>query len=89
VPVISNRERAVIQAIARGSTTAEVARDLYISPHTVRSYVKTAMRKLGSRTRAHGVAVAMQHGLISGVEEDAASSDAGVPMVAGELARRR
>jgi DNA-binding NarL/FixJ family response regulator len=68
---ISNRERAVFQAIARGGTTAEVARELYLSPHTVRTYVQTGLRKLGSRTRAHGVAVAIHRGLISsaGAEE--------------------
>jgi DNA-binding NarL/FixJ family response regulator len=69
---ISNRERAVFQAIARGRTTTEVASDLYISPHTVRTYVKTGLRKLDSRTRAHGVAVAIDRGLISSAEADAA-----------------
>jgi len=62
---ISPREQAVFQAIARGLTTEEVAGELYLSPHTVRTYVKTGMRKLGSRTRAHGVAVAIDRGLIS------------------------
>jgi DNA-binding CsgD family transcriptional regulator len=62
---ISPRERAVFQAIARGLTTEEVATELYLSPHTVRTYVKTGMRKLGSRTRAHSVAVAIERGLIS------------------------
>lgn len=62
---ISPRERAVFQAIAHGLTTDEVARELYLSPHTVRTYVKTGLRKLGSRTRAHGVAVAIDRGLIS------------------------
>ncbi|MEA2457844.1 MAG: hypothetical protein QOC95_816 [Thermoleophilaceae bacterium] len=62
---ISSREQAVFQAIARGRTTDEVAHDLYLSPHTVRTYVQTGMRKLGSRTRAQGVAVAIERGLIS------------------------
>jgi two-component system response regulator DegU len=62
---ISTREQAVFQAIARGRTTAEVARDLYISPHTVRTYVQTELQKLDSHTRAHGVAVAIDRGLIS------------------------
>jgi DNA-binding NarL/FixJ family response regulator len=62
---ISNREQAVFQAIARGLTTEEVARELYLSPHTVRTYVKTGLRKLNGRTRAHGVAVAIDQGLIS------------------------
>jgi DNA-binding NarL/FixJ family response regulator len=62
---ISERERAVFQALARGRTTGEVAEELYLSPHTVRTYVRTGLRKLGSRTRAGGVAVAISRGLIS------------------------
>jgi DNA-binding NarL/FixJ family response regulator len=62
---ISSREQAVFEAIARGCTTAEVGRDLFLSPHTVRTYVQTGLRKLDSRTRAQGVAVAIDRGLIS------------------------
>jgi two-component system response regulator DesR len=62
---ITDREQAVFQALARGKTTDEVARDLYLSPHTVRTYVQTGLRKLGSRTRAQGVAIAIERGLIS------------------------
>lgn len=62
---ISNREQAVFQSIARGNTTGEVARELFLSPHTVRTYVQTGLRKLESRTRAQGVAVAIARGLIS------------------------
>ena len=62
---ISNREQAVFQSLARGSTTGEVARELFLSPHTVRTYVQTGLRKLESRTRAQGVAVAIDRGLIS------------------------
>ncbi len=65
MPGISNREQAVFQAIARGRSTEEVARDLHLSPHTVRTYVQSGMRKLGSRTRAQGVAIAIERGLIS------------------------
>ena len=66
----SSRERAVFQALARGRTTDEVARELYLSPHTVRTDVQTGLRKLGSRTRAGGVAAAIRRGLIAGVEDD-------------------
>jgi DNA-binding NarL/FixJ family response regulator len=65
MPEISDREQAVFQALARGKTTDEVARELFLSPHTVRTYVQTGLRKLGSRTRAQGVAIAIQRGLIS------------------------
>jgi DNA-binding NarL/FixJ family response regulator len=66
----SSRERAVFQALARGRTTDEVAQELYLSPHTVRSYVRSGLRKLNSRTRAGGVAAAIRHGLISSDPDD-------------------
>ena len=72
----SNREQAVFQALARGAKTEDVARDLCLSPHTVRTYVQTGMRKLGSRTRAHAVAIAIDRGLISSHGEDGALPDA-------------
>ena len=73
----SSREQAVFQALARGRTTGEVARELYLSPHTVRTYVQTGLRKLDSRTRAGGVAVAIRRGLISG---DVGDLDATEPL---------
>ena len=66
----SAREQAVFQALARGSTTTDVARELFLSPHTVRTYVQSGLRKLDSRTRAQGVAVAIARGLITSSGED-------------------
>ena len=63
-PDLSLRERVVLTAIARGDSTDEVAGALGISPHTVRTYVKSSRRKLGARTRAHAVAIALAAGLI-------------------------
>jgi two-component system response regulator DesR len=71
----SAREQAVFQSIARGSTTNEVARELFLSPHTVRTYVATGLRKLDSRTRAHGVAVAIERGLISATAAELDAAD--------------
>ncbi len=76
---ISTREQAVFQSLARGSTTAEVARELYLSPHTVRTYVQTGLRKLDSRTRAHGVAVAIHRGFISSTAAEADVPEAAEP----------
>ena len=61
---LSGRERAVLGELARGRATEEIAQALVLSPHTVRSHVKTAMRKLGARTRAHAVAIALSAGAI-------------------------
>ena len=64
VNLLSRRERAVLAHLANGSATEEIAQILFVSPHTIRSHVKTAMRKLDARTRAHAVAIALGGGAI-------------------------
>jgi len=74
--VLTDRERDVFEALARGRTTDEAAAELRLSPHTVRTYVRSGMRKLGSRTRAHGVAIAMNRGMISATDLDPVEREA-------------
>ena len=64
---LSDRELTVLAELARGSATEEIAETMVLSPHTVRSHVKAAMRKLDARTRAHAVAIALGAGAIDPV----------------------
>jgi DNA-binding CsgD family transcriptional regulator len=57
--LLTVRERAVVALIASGRETPAIARALGVSPATVRTHVRNAMAKLGARTRAQLVAVAM------------------------------
>jgi PAS domain S-box-containing protein len=57
------REREVIGLVALGGTAAEIADDLHISHHTVRTHLRNAMDKLGARSRAQLVAKALGDGL--------------------------
>jgi DNA-binding NarL/FixJ family response regulator len=61
----SARELQVLQHLADGLTTNAVARELFLSPATVRTYAEHAMRKLEADNRVHAVAIAMRLGLIS------------------------
>jgi DNA-binding CsgD family transcriptional regulator len=61
---LSGKERAVLAGLARGHTTEQIADGLFVSPHTVRTHVKNGMRKLGARTRAQAVAIALSEGAI-------------------------
>jgi len=61
---LSDKERLVIAELARGNTTEEIGTILSVSPHTVRTHVKNAMRKLEARTRAHAVAISLSEGAI-------------------------
>ena len=56
---LSGKERLVLAELARGNSTDEIGIALHVSPHTVRTHVKNLMRKLGARTRAHAVAIAL------------------------------
>jgi DNA-binding NarL/FixJ family response regulator len=53
---LTSRERDVLGAIARGGSTAEIAAELFLSPHTVRDYVKTVFEKVGVSSRGELVA---------------------------------
>jgi DNA-binding CsgD family transcriptional regulator len=53
---LSPRERDVVRAIARGMSSAEIAAELYLSPHTVRDYVKSVFEKVGVSSRGELVA---------------------------------
>jgi len=45
VPLITRREKEVLQLIGKGLTTQQVADQLFISPHTVESHRKKLMEK--------------------------------------------
>lgn len=55
---LSAREIDVLEELARGTGTEQIALNLHVSPHTVRTHIKNIMRKLDARTRAHAVAIA-------------------------------
>jgi PAS domain S-box-containing protein len=60
----SAREREVLGLLARGSTDAEIASLLGLSSATVQTHVRNAKAKLGAKTRAQAVAMALGQGLI-------------------------
>jgi DNA-binding NarL/FixJ family response regulator len=62
---LSPREREVVTHISQGSTNAEIARALYLSPHTVKEHTSAIYRKLGVRNRAEAVKAAQRLGLLA------------------------
>lgn len=61
---ISRREREVLACVAAGNDLHQIAEALTLSPNTVKTHLRNAIRKLGARNRAHAVALAMQQGLV-------------------------
>ena len=68
--ILTAREREVLGRLALGLTGSEVARELGISPETVRVHVRNAMRRLGARTRVQAIGLALAAGEI-GMDEPA------------------
>ena len=60
---ITARERDVLELVAEGYSTAEIARALWITEDTVRTHIKRMLVRLDARTRAHAVAIAFREGL--------------------------
>ena len=60
---LSAREREILQLVAEGKTSAQIAKALHISPHTVATYRSRLMRKLGVGDVAGLGKFAIQHGL--------------------------
>ncbi len=64
-PLLTEREREVLDLIAAGSTNREIAERLYLSPHTVKEHTSTLYRKLRARNRAEAVQRAQRIGLLA------------------------
>lgn len=62
--VLSAREREVLQLVAKGHVTRDIAAQLSISVQTVSAHMKSICRKLQVRTRAHAVIAATSRGLM-------------------------
>jgi DNA-binding NarL/FixJ family response regulator len=64
-PLITKREEEVLQLIADGLSTQEVAERLYISLKTVKNHLASIYQKLDSRDRTQAVVRAVRMGIIT------------------------
>ena len=61
---LTEREREVLGLVGRGLSNEEIARELFLSPATARTYVSRLLAKLGARDRARLVVLAYETGLV-------------------------
>ena len=64
--ILTERESQVLEGVARGERSKEIAVHLGISERTVKAYLASIYDKLGVDSRAAAIAVAAQKGLLKG-----------------------
>jgi DNA-binding NarL/FixJ family response regulator len=62
---LTKRELEVLRLIADGEPNRDIARRLSVGEETVKSHMRNILARLQARSRAHAVAIALRHGLIS------------------------
>ena len=61
---LTPREAEVVALITSGATNAEIAAQLFVSINSVKSYIRSAYRKMGVTSRAKAVLWGVEHGML-------------------------
>ena len=59
---LTDRESEILALITQGLSNADVARQTFLSPNTVKSYIRTIYRKIEAGSRTQAVIWGVQHG---------------------------
>ncbi|WP_377643884.1 LuxR C-terminal-related transcriptional regulator [Oryzobacter terrae] len=65
---LTARETEVLELLVEGASVAQVGRQLYMSPSTVKTHIGKIYEKLGAHNRASAVIAAVRLGLVQDVE---------------------
>ncbi len=61
---LSDRELDVLRLMAAGVSTADIAAELYISAHTVRTHVRHILEKLGAHSKLEALSIGVRKGIV-------------------------
>ena len=63
-PPLTDRQKEILQYVANGCTSANIAKFLNISPDAVNQHITLACTKLGAATRAEAISIAFHRHII-------------------------
>lgn len=66
---LTDRQFSVICLLAKGLTNKQIARELELSPATVKIHVANSMKRLGAQNRTEVVRIAMRHNLLPDLDD--------------------
>ena len=61
---LSNREKEVLKGLVEGLNYKEIAKKLYVSPHTVRNQITSIYKKLHVKSKVDAVKIAMKNKIV-------------------------
>ena len=64
VPELTDRQREIVESMARGLSNIDIATQFGISPTVAREHITTILNKLGAATRTEAVAIALRKHLL-------------------------
>ena len=73
---LTEREFRVIALIGEGLSNSQIAKELFVSENTVKTYIRTAYRKMKVPNRTSAMLWALEHGLASGPDTGPADGQA-------------
>jgi two-component system nitrate/nitrite response regulator NarL len=68
--MLTRREREVLELLAAGATSEQLAEELSLSPHTVRTHIQNIMSKLQVHSRLEAATFAVRHGIVAATGRD-------------------
>ena len=73
------RQLQILRMLARGKSTAEISKEMFIAENTVKAHTRSLREHLGAHNRAHAVGLGFAYGIL-------AVGDVGAPVVPGASA---
>lgn len=72
---LTPREVEILQRMASGGTSEQMAKDLRMSPHTLRTHTQNIITKLGVHSKLEALVLAIRHGKVTTLDVTAGHED--------------